>query len=154
MFYEQLLADFFSQFSNAHQLLSVNPIAHTYYARFLDDVKDMQGIYKKNAGDEILLQKLIDAPVSNDTNGNSWQQLYESKALFEDRRGRFLDHLLARFAESFNDYALLMYTINYEERTEERISFDDLTGAKIETLVNYPRIEIGVARRRERVCVN
>jgi hypothetical protein len=30
----------------------------------------------------------------------------ETGDMFLDRRNRFLDHLLARFAESFNDYAL------------------------------------------------
>ena len=66
--------------------------------------------------------------------------LYEDKATYEDRRSRFLDHLLARFAESFNDYALLMYRINFEEKTEEKISFNDLADAKRFFLKNYPVI--------------
>jgi hypothetical protein len=45
--------------------------------------------------------------------------------------------MLARFAESFNDYAMLMYSINYNEKTEEKISFSELTEAKIRTLSQY-----------------
>ncbi len=35
------------------------------------------------------------------------QTLTESKANYEERRNQFLDHLLARFAETFTDFALL-----------------------------------------------
>ncbi len=41
---------------------------------------------------------------------------------FEDnpvRKNRFLDHLLARFAENFNDYALLMHSLFGERGSEE-----------------------------------
>lgn len=142
LFYEQLLADFFSQLSHAHVLYSVADIKHTYFAQFLGQIKDIEPIYKK-AGINILLEEAIAAADSTTPSKNDWQQLFESRQLFQDRRSRFLDHLLARFAESFNDYALLMYRINYEERTEEKISFEDLTLAKTELLKNYPVISSG-----------
>ena len=36
----------------------------------------------------------------------------ENESTFNDRRNRFLDHLMARFAESFTDYALIAYRID------------------------------------------
>jgi len=139
MFYEQLLADFLSQLSNAHRLFSTGNITQTYYAQFLDGIKDVAPLYVKD-GPTVILQDAIMNADSTVQPKNRWQQLYEPKDLFEDRRGRFLDHMLARFAESFNDYALLMYTINYNEKTEEKISFAELTDARIRTLKNYDDI--------------
>lgn len=139
MFYEQLLADFFSQLSNTYQLLSIADLKQTYYAQFLGDIKDMDPVYKTNGGIPLLKTTIDDADAISAFK-NGWQDLYESKQVFEDRRGRFLDHLLARFAESFNDYALLMYRVNYEERTEEKISFDEITKSKSRLLGNYSEI--------------
>ncbi len=50
MFYEQLLADFLSQLSNAYELFSTDNIVHTYYAQFLKDIKDIDdGVCKIRA---------------------------------------------------------------------------------------------------------
>jgi hypothetical protein len=139
MFYEQLLADFMSQLTHLHRLFSTENIKQTYFARFLENIKDLDPVYNTALPTgqlrDLLLQQDATAPAKN-----GWQQLYEPRYLFEDRRGRFLDHLLARFAESFNDYATLMYSVNYQERSEEKIEFAELTSAKINTLVNYADI--------------
>ena len=46
----------------------------------------------------------------------SYQQLMnelsESRETYYERRDRFLNHLLARFAEDFTDYSLMMYALN------------------------------------------
>ena len=49
------------------------------------------------------------------------------------RRNRFLDHLLARFAESFTDYVLLMYELN-GQRHDDKLSIRD----KTRFLLSYP----------------
>ena len=139
MFYEQLLADFLSQLSNSYKLFSTDNITHTYFAQFLKDIKEIDPVYAKN-GPIVLLEDAIVNADSTVQPKNSWQDLYEAKDIFEDRRSRFLDHLLARFAESFNDYALLMYTINYNDQTEEKIDFSELTDSKIRTLKAYDDI--------------
>ncbi|HSC38438.1 MAG TPA: hypothetical protein VLD19_11215, partial [Chitinophagaceae bacterium] len=115
MFYEQLLADFLSQLSNACKLFSTDNITHTYYAQFLADIKDIAPIYVKDGATVVLEDAIVNADSTLQPK-NRWQQLYEPRHVFEDRRSRFLDHLLARFSESFNDYALLMYTINYNDK--------------------------------------
>ena len=139
MFYEQLLADFFSQLTNACQLFSIENIKQTYYAQFLNNIKDMDAVYNTAASFGSLENVLLTQDATTELK-NGWQSLYENKDVYEDRRSRFLDHLLSRFAESFNDYALLMYKINYEDKTEEKIGFTDLSSAKTDTLQNYPVI--------------
>ena len=47
--------------------------------------------------------------IYNGLNGTTLQQLVEEETVFLDRRNRFLDHMLARFAEQFTDYALMLY---------------------------------------------
>ena len=139
MFYEQLLADFFSQLTNAYKLFSVDNIKQTYYAQFLKEIKDIDAVYSMTSPYG-KLETVLSCQDATVVSKNGWQSLYENKNVFEERRNRFLDHLLSRFAESFNDYALLMYHINYEDRTEEKISFTDLSAAKTNTLKNYPVI--------------
>ncbi|HWJ28183.1 MAG TPA: hypothetical protein VNS32_16690, partial [Flavisolibacter sp.] len=120
-------------------MYSVADIKQTYFARFLNDIKDTDAVYKPNLSAADIAAVYSDEDATKQPK-NKWQQLYETKDLFEDRRERFLDHLLARFAESFNDYALLMYTINYNEQTEEKIDSAELIAAKIKTLKNYDDI--------------
>ena len=136
MFYEQLLADFLSQLTNAQKLLSVDDIKHTYHAQFLKEIKDIDAVYA-TAVPPGKLEDLLSAQDSTVSSKSGWQTLYEPKELFEDRRNRFLDHLLSRFAETFNDYAMLMYSINYNEKTEEKIDFAELSATKIRTLKEY-----------------
>ena len=129
-FFEQLLADFFAQLTNAKRLFSVEDIRQTYFAQYLADIKDTDG----------LLSGELENAITLGPDSVVWQELYERQAQYAERRNRFLDHLLARFAESFNDFALLRYQINYEEQTMERIADEELIAAKIQTLKQYPEI--------------
>ncbi|HEY9115161.1 MAG TPA: YegP family protein, partial [Bacteroidales bacterium] len=61
-------------------------------------------------------------------------RITEDLDTFHDRRNRFLDHVMSRFAEQFSDYALLMYHINKKKAPTELI--DD----KIAFLSDYPII--------------
>ncbi|WP_257670733.1 hypothetical protein [Parapedobacter tibetensis] len=136
MFFEQLLADFLAQLTNAKHLFATSDIRQSYFAQYLGDIRDNDGVLRDG-----LAKAINHAPAEL-----AWQHLYESKALFAERKNRFLDHLLARFAESFNDFALLQYRINYELQTAERIDVDELINAKINTLVNYPEISSNRAK--------
>lgn len=62
-------------------------------------------------------------------------QISEKPDQAEGRRTRFLNHLLARFAEEFTDYTLLMYGLEGKKRNEEQIIKD-----KEIFLSDYPRI--------------
>ena len=69
-----------------------------------------------------------------DHQNHSLQTFAEGKSQFLDRRNQILDHLLARFAESFSDYAVLMY------RLEGQASLEELVQDKEQFLQSYPEI--------------
>ncbi len=63
------------------------------------------------------------------------QNIAENPHEYQERRNRFLDHLLGRFAEEFTDYVLLMYALNGKKYDLPRIIED-----KANFLSNYPSI--------------
>lgn len=134
MFFEQLLADLFAQLSNAKNLFSTDDLRQTYFAQYLGKIKETEGILLQDM-EKALTNDPID-PVSQEL----WQKLYESKNGFLERRNRFLDHLLARFSESFSDYSLMMYRINLENISLEKIEPEEIIDIKIKTLKTYPEI--------------
>mgnify|MGYP005811410473 CR=1 FL=1 len=140
MFFEQLLADFFSQLTEAKNLFSTDPIRQTYFAQYLSNIKETAQIL------HIDLEKAIANDALDPSSQLLWQRLYEKEHQFLERRNRFLDHLLGRFAESFNDFALLMYRINLEDISLEKIEPQELLDIKIRTLQSYP--EVSYSRNR------
>jgi hypothetical protein len=113
LFFEQLLVNYLEQLSHIKDLFAVdNTVAHSYFSRFItsNEIVGANQIY--NGLDAAALEKLD-----------------ETQPVFLDRRNRFLDHLLARFAESFNDYALMLYSyiddkaIADEQLIKDKISF-------------------------------
>ena len=145
LFFDQLLGDFFSQLKNAESLFSTDAIVQTYYGQIVNDFKDAANIYNgNNAGLQNVLSNQ-DATVSTAAN-IPWQQLYETDDTFNDRRSRFLDHLMSRFAESFNDYVFLMYSLDYDTRHETHIDPADTIKTKIEFLQDYPALSYDRAK--------
>ncbi|WP_373496448.1 hypothetical protein [Aquiflexum sp.] len=134
MFFEQLLADFYAQLSHSKNLFSTSDIKQTYFAQYLGEIKETENLFDPN------LKRAIENDSSDSLGQELWQKLYENKNDFFDRRNRFLDHLLGRFAESFQDYALLMYRINYENLSEEKIQQQEAIDIKIRTLKSYSEV--------------
>ena len=145
LFYDQLLADFLSQLRNAPALFSTDNIVQTYYAQYISDIPDIASIYKGN-GSPNLLQTILANQVSTPETPGGWQALYETTETFTDRRNRFLDHLMARFAESFSQYVFLMYSLDYTTQQETKIDPADLIKSKIDFLTDYPRMSYSRAR--------
>lgn len=139
LFYDQLLADFFSQLKQARNLFSTDSLVQTYAAQYLADIKDIDPVYRKEGGTNLLKQLLLTQDSVAEP-ANEWQALYETREQFLDRRNRFLDHLMARFAESFNDYVLLMYSLDFETQRETRIDPATLIQNKIAFLKDYPQV--------------
>jgi len=111
LFFEQLLANYFSQLAHVKDLFSIEPgITNTYFSQTLNDIPDIGGIIEKDYLANINSYNVIDN---------------------EERRNRFLNHLLARFCENFTEYSLLMFAKNYSS---------DLTKDKIDFLQNYPEL--------------
>lgn len=61
----------------------------------------------------------------------------ESGEVFNERRNKFLDHLLARFSEDFTDYVLLTFALNREEND---LNAESIIKDKFDFLNQYPRI--------------
>ncbi len=113
MVFEQLLVNYLQQLANVKELFAIDPaVKQTYFSTLLqeDDIRQVTELY-------------------NGLNASSLQQLSENESTFLNRRNRLLDHLMARFAENFNAYALMLYSfsdskaIADEKLIEDKISF-------------------------------
>ncbi|WP_259070965.1 hypothetical protein HDF24_23070 [Mucilaginibacter sp. X4EP1] len=138
LLYDQLLADFYSQLKNAKELFSTDTTIQTYYAQFLGDINNILPVYKDITAGNTIDQLVYGTQDSANTTANPWQALYETNEVFLDRRSRFLDHLMSRFAESFDQYVLLMYSLDYTTQQETSIDPASLITNKIQFLQNYP----------------
>jgi hypothetical protein len=120
LFFEQMLVDYLAQLANLSEYFAVDTsVDKTYFGRFIDKslIRDVEELY-----------------AGLDTGGV--QALLESSAETLDRRNRFLDHLLARFAESFSEYALMLYRSTNDKGAAEK----QLVERKIAFLKDVPRM--------------
>ena len=141
--FDQLIADFFKQLYHAKDLFALNQINSgleidkTYYQAYL---KNISGIDSESFWEEIYVDEYKDQIVS-DPNEIKRSQ-YEDDNLFYDRRNRFLDHLISRFSESFNDYVFMMFTMqqNAAGAAELVLQKDELISDKQKFVENYPEL--------------
>jgi hypothetical protein len=120
LFFEQLLVNYLSQLANLKELFAVdNTVTQTYFSRLLqaDEIEGLSDLY-------------------NGLSDSALQGLIENKEMFLERRNRFLDHLLARFAENFNDYALMLYSYT----DDKAIADSQLIENKISFLQRFPEL--------------
>jgi len=126
LLFEHLLSVFLKQLEQFKDILSINPtISKSYFAGLFkeEEVKGVSDLY---------------LAIDDD----AFHDLLEDRNQFRDRRNGFLDHLLARFAESFSDYALMLYqAYGSEEKAEEELIFD-----KINFLEKFPIISANRAK--------
>lgn len=120
MHFDQLLANYLAQLAHVKDLFSMNPqkdefgnfvIGRTYYTQPLKNiVPDSLKLYVDEAGHTADLNAIAESPEQ-----------------FQDRRNRFLDHLIARFSEQFTDYALLTTRLSgskaQTELIEDKLAF-------------------------------
>ncbi len=134
-FFDQVLADYLAQLANVRRLFSLDKtLTQTYFSRYLNDIAGVRAAFE----DEFYLDKTV---LQDDVLRN---RLTENEELFQERRNRLLDHLMARFAEQFTDYALLMFTLEGDPlKTGEELIAD-----KIDFLREYPAI----GRERGKAC--
>ncbi|VAW60327.1 FIG00613413: hypothetical protein [hydrothermal vent metagenome] len=117
LFFEQLLANYLSQLANVRQLFSwesTTPL-QSYFSQLVSGIANIEDVYIDYAN----LQSDID-------------DIGETDLQAQERRNRFLDHLLARFCEDFTDYSMIMYRLYNEGAASYLI--DD----KEALLKNYP----------------
>lgn len=105
LFFDQILASYFSQLDKVKDLLSVNQeISRSYFSQA---VKDIRGI-----------EELVPAEYLSDNPDKLSEKLFALLDQKNTRKNQLLDHLLARFAESFSSYAFLMkqlYGTDYDQ---------------------------------------
>jgi len=126
-FFDQLIANELAQLNSVKDLFSMNgeknefgeyKIDHTYFSKTLYDViPNGSELYVDQAGHLVSLKKIV-----------------EDESLYIQRRNKFLDHLLGRFAETFTDYAILAHKIDKEKAGL------DLIEDKLQFLDRYPAI--------------
>ena len=133
-FFDQLLADYLAQLSRVKDLLSVhNTEDSTYFGQPLYDTPGINELLVDYTGSDDTDWEAFKSDANNGYITALETQL-ESDETKWDRRNRFLDHLMARFGERFNDYALLMYDV-YEKKVNENLVND-----KEDFLKDYPVI--------------
>ena len=125
--FDQILANYLAQLAHVQDLFSIslekdafgNPaITQTYFSQNLENlVPDTADLWKDLAG----LQDILDT-------------LTEPKEKYLERRNKFLNHLLGRFAEQLTDYGLLTVRLS-PEKGKERLIED-----KLQFLNKYPEI--------------
>lgn len=126
LFYDQVLANYFSQLANTRELykvrnddIALSPAQSYFYQK----VKNVAGI-----------DELVDDYANFDKPGKGLASVVKEHDSAIERRNRFLDHLISRFAENFNEYVLQLYSISGQKAAGE------LMINKASFLSEYPAI--------------
>jgi hypothetical protein len=133
LFFDQLLANYFAQLVHAKDLFSFSSsnAPQTYFSRMIDDP-------------ELGLEEI--RPADPDVHRARLQQVTEDPGTDRSvaaprtglrRRTRFLNHLMARFAEQFTDYSLILYGLVPGKGTS---AAEKLVQDKQAFLQDYPQI--------------
>ena len=127
MFFEQTLANYFSQLGHIRELFNwKNKDIKTYFTQVVNDIPGIEDIY---VWDESITDPGMAEQVLAKLN-----QIIESAEVAEERKNRFLNHLMARFAEDFTNYSLLMYAV-YKDSAAKKLIAD-----KRDFLNDYPQL--------------
>lgn len=132
VFFDQLLANYFAQLAHVRDLFSWE----------VDEAKRQQNDHVTRQQDKwhtYFTQELDfpDKPAILGEGGEYLKSIQEEAEAYRDRRNRFLDHLLGRFAESFSDYVLLNYQIIDEQRDKVKDEIE-IIHDKAQFLQDYP----------------
>ncbi|OUC15954.1 MAG: diguanylate cyclase [Alkalinema sp. CACIAM 70d] len=124
LFFDQIMANYFAQLHHVKDLFSIDPeLRRTYFYQVVDSFSNYQTIYHTTEDRD---------PVEVIRTLQTQQDSQEQTSGF-DRRNRFLDHLIARFAEQFHDLAYTLYSA-FGTSAESLIRY------KCDFLKHYPEI--------------
>ncbi len=135
--FEQLLANYLAQLSNIGSLFSIFPEQKmTYYNQALYSIPGIEDLLRAYNPATESWESFVDNP---DNNYREFLNNYGNEQhSFQDRRERLLEHLVARFSESFVEYSLL-----YKAKNND---LSQLIDAKAHFLKDYPIISKDRAR--------
>lgn len=141
MFFDQLLANYFAQLEEVKELFAFStPLTHTYFSQMIDDpALGLDGIRLQTP--ETHRERLAQITEYPHAPTDPREQALDAQAHALTRRNRFLNHLLARFAEQFTDYALMLFDARASDKTALA---EKLVQDKQGFLQHY--IQIGTAR--------
>jgi hypothetical protein len=128
-FFDQVLADYLGQLAGARRLLSPEKtvtLEQTWFPPYLDHFPGLRGAFE----DEFFTNP---AQLSNEI---FRVRLNETEEAFLERRARALNHLIARFAERFADYALISFQLSGDRLMTARELIDE----RCDFLTDYPRL--------------
>ncbi len=141
LFFDQVLANYFAQLSNVKNLLSAdNSFRKTYFSQVVNEVKGIEEIYTYfqqylaeegiEKADSVQIKDFFQklGPIFYDLTGEHNDA--ETSDIFTQRKNKFLDHLLARFAESFNEYVMLMHRLFRRKRADQELIRDKIAFLK------------------------
>ncbi|MCG8421914.1 MAG: hypothetical protein MJE77_28670 [Proteobacteria bacterium] len=127
MFFDQLLANYFAQLANARELFSYHSTTpYTYFAQPIDDSALGLDKIRKSEASEYRAHVTEHTEASSARSGGPLR-----------RKNRFLNHLMARFAEQFTDYSLILYGAMPEQASSPD---QKLVADKQVFLQHYPEI--------------
>ena len=132
MFFDQLLANYFSQLAHVRDLFSFSsPTPTTYFSEMIDDASlGIDDIRKSETAEHrARLQQITENPDASP--GTAQVDL--------SRQNRFLNHLMSRFAEQFTDYSLVLYGAMPQSASISQKIIRD----KQVFLQDYPRVSRG-----------
>lgn len=108
MFFDQILANYFSQLSHTSTLFSFHNTANrTYFSQVLSEVP----------GAEILIKEL------DKDHATTLDKLTEDLKEGSGRMARILNHLMARFGEEMTDYSLILFRSATEKQLADKRKF-------------------------------
>ncbi|WP_432695156.1 hypothetical protein ACQUQP_11410 [Marinobacterium sp. YM272] len=129
LFFEQILADYLAQLAHLPQLFSLDSdLNQSYFSQYLNDIQGTAPGTPGSFAAEFYLDPSRFADVTERA------RLRETPELMQERRNRLLDHLLARFAEQFTDYVMLMV----RQQGDSLKTNADLINDKIDFLRQQP----------------
>jgi uncharacterized protein len=123
LFFDQILTNYLAQLKSLNQLFAAEEHATTYFSQPITDVVDIKELYDDPSVSTDDFSKIM-TPILEEVSAE--QEKFAENPI---RKNRFLDHLLARFAENFSDYALLMFSL-FGERTGEEVLQDKVAFIK------------------------
>lgn len=119
LFFDQILVSYFKHLSNVKELLSINnSLTETYFTQPITDIAGIEDIVKEYSNNPEVLSKDLFGHLDDTVKRNN----------------EIKDHLIARFAERFSEYAFLMKTL-YGDVADEIVLQN-----KSDFLCNYDKI--------------
>lgn len=121
LFFDQVLASYFAQLEAVKDMLAFDgELKRTYFTQAVEDIKGFDELVPTGytANDPLLLS----------------EELFGELDAVDERKNVLLDHLIARFAEKFSEYAFLMKQVYGSASTEL------IVAAKQQFLSDYPDV--------------